>query len=118
MSVQSENVDIVNDVTAIVREADEVFQRVGGSSRHWTRDCFLPLLNERGIVVMREAERLLLVESLTALVADIESGLLVRDITRDADPRWSIEMIAFVQRLQRAQAAILAAASTDGGTRP
>jgi len=45
--------NVVAAVTAIVREADLVFERVGGSSRHWVRDCFLPLLNQAGWVVTR-----------------------------------------------------------------
>jgi hypothetical protein len=45
---QSEDSDVVTRLTAIVREADQEFQRVGGSSRDWVRDCFLPLLNQAG----------------------------------------------------------------------
>ena len=48
---QSEDADIVRDITAIVREADETFQRVGGGTRHWVRDCFLPFLNQKGWIV-------------------------------------------------------------------
>lgn len=52
-SQQSEDGEIVTKVTAIVREADDVFQRVGGGSRHWVRDCFLPLLNRAGFEVVQ-----------------------------------------------------------------
>lgn len=45
---QSDNADVAAAITAIVREADQVFERVGGSSRHWVRDCFLPMLNRAG----------------------------------------------------------------------
>jgi len=48
---QSEDAGIVAAVTAIVREADQLFERVGGSSRHWVRDCFLPLLNKEGFSI-------------------------------------------------------------------
>jgi hypothetical protein len=34
--------ELVRDLTRVVREADEMFEREGGSSRHWVRDCFLP----------------------------------------------------------------------------
>jgi hypothetical protein len=44
-----------------------------------------------------------------ALVGRIEDGTLVRDITKDASPDWSIRMLKFVQELQQAQAAIAAA---------
>jgi hypothetical protein len=44
-------------------------------------------------------------------MSDIDSGLLVRDVTRENRPGWSMEMLAFVQRLQAAQAAI---AKADG----
>lgn len=37
----------VDMLTEVVREADAVFQRVGGSTRHWVRDCFLPLIEKR-----------------------------------------------------------------------
>lgn len=45
---QCESDEIVRALTAVVREADAVFERVGGGSRHWVRDCFLPLLNQSG----------------------------------------------------------------------
>lgn len=45
---QCEDSELVARLTAIVREADQTFERVGGSSRHWVRDCFLPLLNRAG----------------------------------------------------------------------
>jgi hypothetical protein len=37
----------------LVRDADAMFERVGGSSRHWVRDCFLPLLNAKGYIIAR-----------------------------------------------------------------
>jgi hypothetical protein len=49
--------------------------------------------------------------ALKAVMSDIDSGLLVRDVTRENRPGWSMEMLAFVQRLQAAQAAI---AKADG----
>jgi hypothetical protein len=52
---QSEDTEIVNALTAICREADRNFERVGGSSRHWVRDCFLPLLNAKGWQMSRVA---------------------------------------------------------------
>lgn len=36
--------DLVRVLTRACREADETFERVGGSTRHWVRDCFLPAL--------------------------------------------------------------------------
>lgn len=48
---QGEDVNIVNAVTAVVREADQAFNTLGGGSRHWVRDCFLPLLNKAGLIV-------------------------------------------------------------------
>lgn len=41
---QCEDVDLVSEITEVVRAADREFQRVGGSSRHWVRECFLPEL--------------------------------------------------------------------------
>jgi hypothetical protein len=38
----------VQAITAIVREADQAFQKSGGTSRHWVADCFLPLLYQSG----------------------------------------------------------------------
>lgn len=54
---QEDDADVVAALTAVVREADQEFQRVGGSSRHWTRDCFLPLLNKAGFVIARALGR-------------------------------------------------------------
>lgn len=43
---------LIDHLTAAVREADEMFQKVGGSSRHWARDCFLPSLEKHGVGIM------------------------------------------------------------------
>lgn len=40
--------EITAAITAIVREADEGFQKAGGTSRHWARDWFLPLMYQHG----------------------------------------------------------------------
>ncbi len=53
MSDQCEDDDIVNALTAVVREADQAFQQVGGSSRHWVRDCFLSVLNRHGYEIRK-----------------------------------------------------------------
>jgi hypothetical protein len=45
--------DLLQDVTQVVRDADEDFKSVGGSSRHWVRDCFLPRLEAAGLSVTR-----------------------------------------------------------------
>ena len=41
--------DLLFRVTRVVRAADGEFVRVGGSSRHWVKDCFLPLLDREGL---------------------------------------------------------------------
>lgn len=47
-----------------------------------------------------------LLAALKALMADIDSGLLVRNVVRDGEPKWALSLFDFVLRLQRAQAAI------------
>lgn len=49
-----EDPDLVQALTAIVRKADEQHLRDGGSTRHWVRDCFLPLLAESDALDVRE----------------------------------------------------------------
>lgn len=49
--------ELLKRITAAVRTADKNFERVGGSSRHWVRDCFLPELEQhdlRLVLVNRE----------------------------------------------------------------
>ena len=41
-------------VTHVVRKADGTFEKVGGSSRHWVRECFLPELDEAGLMIVRK----------------------------------------------------------------
>jgi len=53
---QGEDPIVVAALTLVVREADQVFERVGGSSRHWVRDCFLPTLNRHGWFVEAQAD--------------------------------------------------------------
>jgi hypothetical protein len=47
--------DAVRDVTRVVRHADEAFERSGGSSRHWVRECFLPAMEGAGLRIARLA---------------------------------------------------------------
>lgn len=44
------------DVTEIMREADEIFQKVGGSTRHYLRDALFPMLQERGFELKKSDE--------------------------------------------------------------
>lgn len=36
-----------------MREADKAFQTVGGGTRHYLRECFLPILSEHGLAVVQ-----------------------------------------------------------------
>jgi hypothetical protein len=54
MIEQSEDTEVVNAVTAAMREADRVFEKVGGGTRHHVRDCLLPVLNRNGWRVVRD----------------------------------------------------------------
>jgi hypothetical protein len=54
-TAQADDVDMVNALTAICRAADQAFQKSGGSSRHWVRDCFLPRINAAGWRVVPES---------------------------------------------------------------
>jgi hypothetical protein len=38
-------------LTKAVRKADQLFEDLGGSSRHWVSECFLPCLEEEGLRV-------------------------------------------------------------------
>ena len=42
---------VLEQVTSAVRRADETFEHVGGSSRHWVRDCLFPELEKRGLTI-------------------------------------------------------------------
>lgn len=44
--------------------------------------------------------------ALAGLMADIDSGLLVRDVTRDGAPGWALQMLTFTLRLQSAAVAL------------
>lgn len=40
---------LLRRMTAAMREADQTFERVGGSTRHHVRDCLLPILAKHGL---------------------------------------------------------------------
>ena len=61
-------------ITEIVREADRVFERVGGSSRHWVRDCFWPMLQQHGWTLV--SQRSAAAPTLVAGKSDGESAPL------------------------------------------
>lgn len=46
----------LNELTEILRECDDKFQDVGGSTRHYVRDLLLPTLEERGFVIIKIGE--------------------------------------------------------------
>lgn len=51
----AEDADLVAEITGIVRASDEEFESVGGSTRHWVRECFLPRLEGAGWKLVRDA---------------------------------------------------------------
>jgi hypothetical protein len=55
-----------------------------------------------------------LLAALKGIMGDIESGLLVRDITKDGSPKWAMHMLGFINRLNAAKAAIAKATESDG----
>ncbi len=44
--------DLLARITKAVRLADRKFEQVGGSSRHWVRECLLPGLETEGLAVV------------------------------------------------------------------
>ena len=52
------------------------------------------------------AEILSLRKSLTAIMELINTGKLVRDISRDSEPDWALQQIVLIRTLASAQAAL------------
>ncbi len=48
-ALEERETEIVRRMTAAMREADETFERAGGSTRHHVRDCLLPVLKKHGL---------------------------------------------------------------------
>jgi len=55
----NEEQKLIELLTSIVREADESHEQVGGSTRHWVRDCLLPTVEARGywLVLQPQSEK-------------------------------------------------------------
>lgn len=49
--------DAVRRLTSAMREADQAFERVGGSTRHHVRDCLMPALEKEGLAVVDAEQR-------------------------------------------------------------
>lgn len=49
----SKNEKYVGEITAIMREADTAFEKVGGSTRHYVRDLLLPMMEDKGLFIYR-----------------------------------------------------------------
>ncbi|TET95026.1 MAG: hypothetical protein E3J26_03495 [Candidatus Zixiibacteriota bacterium] len=78
------------------------------------RETGLPEITaERDRLIQKNAKQK---ESLQFFVTSIETGLLVRDITKDNKPDWALKMMEFIKQLQKAQAA-LAKEPESGGTK-
>lgn len=50
------NSELVALITKVVRMADDKFKSTVGSSRHWVKECFLPILEANGLVI-KEVEK-------------------------------------------------------------
>lgn len=46
--------DAVDQVTEVMREADVLFEKSGGSTRHYVRDLLIPMLAEKGLIVRKK----------------------------------------------------------------
>lgn len=55
--------EIVQEVTAVMREADKKFEMMGGSTRHYVRDLLIPMLEEKGLQVCKNNNLLKWVDS-------------------------------------------------------
>jgi len=56
ISNPDESVELVRRMTLAMREADEMFETVGGSTRHHVRECLLPVLEKHGLgISLRKA---------------------------------------------------------------
>lgn len=49
-ALQYEERSITARITRAVRQADIAFEKIGGTTRHWVIDCFLPALEEEEIM--------------------------------------------------------------------
>jgi hypothetical protein len=46
--------EMIARITRAVRSADEHFKDVGGSTRHWVRECLLAALEEEGLEIVEK----------------------------------------------------------------
>lgn len=49
--IKEEN--LIEEITALMREADQKFESIGGGTRHYVRDILLPLMEEKGLCFCR-----------------------------------------------------------------
>jgi len=47
--ITDEEIEILRRMTIAMRQADRSFEHSGGSTRHYLRDCLLPMLSYHGI---------------------------------------------------------------------
>jgi hypothetical protein len=43
--------EIVDEVVQAIQHCNELFEKGGGTTRHYVRDCLLPYLQSKGITV-------------------------------------------------------------------
>lgn len=48
--------EATSEFTGVMREADKVFETVGGSTRHYVRDVLLPLLEQAGLFICKKVQ--------------------------------------------------------------
>lgn len=42
------------EIVTLIQDADRIFEKVGGGTKHYVRDVLLPMMQERGIFFCRE----------------------------------------------------------------
>jgi hypothetical protein len=62
------------DITVFIRECDRLFTAVGGSTRHYVRDVFIPRMEEEGFIMLKLSEQ--------AKKIDIDSVEIKREIAK------------------------------------
>ena len=108
----SDESEIIIRLTKAMREADESFESVGGSTRHYVRECLLPILSGHGLELRLQSAVNGRDELIAALNGFIWLGNNLHNIT-DAPAQFR----SYYEAALADARAALAKARTEGGER-
>lgn len=86
--------DVEKRFTVAMRRADAAFEKVGGTTRHYVRDCLPPALESEGLAIVDRE----LFDALVAAVRADDRAIQASCVDPDSTPAADADALALLMR--------------------